>query len=231
MDVMEQCSQFFRKEKDGSVTFIGEKLEVRVPQSYEKHGGIRFGETEVSILAIFDMKFNDTLEVGFYNPALIVCQPSDIKNVTENEEHYTVLTFYTEDVFMKSTKVVKNGKLAYVIFTEFIDLGNRLPWMTYDSMAFIFDRASKTTGINFRVDHSVLEFVVSHLTRSRKDPNLPYRLTSMKDEPVTLALRYSQHSAISTMAKSIGAYFNEGVDSALVNQSDMKSTIEDVVRR
>lgn len=223
-------SKYFRTDKDGSVVFIGEKLEVRIPESYEKHGGIRFGETEVSVLAICDITINDTMKTGYYLPALITCCPSDIKNITESDEHYTLLTFYTEDVFMKTTKVVKNGKLAYVIFTEFIDLGNRLPWMTYDSVAFILDLAKRTTGVSFNIDHSVVEFIQSHLARSSKNPTIPYRNTDMQEPPTVLALRYSQHSALSTTAKAIGAYFNEGVDSALVNQSDVKSTVEDVLR-
>jgi hypothetical protein len=39
------------------------------------------------------------------------------------------------------------------------------------------------------------------------------------------------HAATSTTSRIVGAYFNEGVNAALVNENEANSTIEDVLRK
>lgn len=222
--------KYFTKQADGSVIFKGNRLDLYIPAAYESHGGLRYVEEDVSILAVCEMVIDETIKIGYFLPALITLESPEVTHKTINEDQYIVLTLTTGDVFMKSCKVVRDSKLVYVMFLLFIDLGKRLNWMTYDTVPFMFDEIQRITGVNLRTNHAIFEMMFAHLARDPMNPTIPWRLTDWSTEPNVVPLRFAANSALSVSARVIGSYFNDSVNSALVNPSDIKSTIEDYMR-
>jgi len=221
--------KYFKIDKTDAVIFIGNKLEIHIPKRYENHGCVEIGE-EVKTLAIFDMIINDSVDTGYFLPAHICIIPTNIETVNINNKTYFKLTLYKGDVFIKNINVVKNPQLAFVMFYEFIFLGNMPKFIDYNKSAFIFDKVKDICGINFRSNKVVFEIMSAHLYRTENDLTQPYRLTDMKNEPVNIPLRAVTHAATSTSSKLIGSYYSSAINSALVNQANESSQVEDLLR-
>lgn len=223
-------AQYFKKDpKTKRVIFTGDKLDIFIPKRYETYKCLVI-EDSIFTLGIFDMVINDTIKTGFSLAAHISIHPSSIDTTTRDGEPYVVATLVKGDVFMKTTEVVKNPQLAYVIFKEFIYIGNRPNYISYDDTAFIFDGVQQISGINFHVDKVVFEIMFSQLFRDQDDITKIYRLTDMKRPPIALPLRAVAHAATTTSAKLIGSYFGDCVNSALINQNHDPNELENILR-
>ena len=185
----------------------------------------------VSTLAIFDMVINGSIESGYLLPATITIIPTDIEYTQWNGSRHVKLTLTKGDVFMKTTSVMRDTGMTYVIFYEFIYGGKTPKFMTYEDNVFIFDVMEEVTGINFRTSHSIFEMLTAMLTRDQDIVSLQYRLTDMKKPPRTIPLSMVSHAALSATGKIVGSYMELGIDSALVNQSENNNSIEDLLRK
>ena len=218
------------KEVGDTVLFIGDKLEIFIPDRYEQHGCLGIGEDVVS-LGIFDMRINDTLDVGYNLPAKIAIRPSNIEIVSIEGDRFYKLTLLKDDVFIKNINIVQDGQLAYIIFYEQV-YGGKIPkFTTYDNASRLFDVVGDVTGVKFNTDHVIFEMITAMLHRDKDDITEMYRLTSQTKPAANIPLRLISHAATSTSAKIIGAYLDDGIDSALVNAADKQSDIEDLLRR
>ena len=212
-----------------TVLFVGNKLEILIPDRYAQHGCLEL-TNEVKTLGVFDMKVNGK-DSGYLLPARITIIPSEMETITVGTDKFVRLTLYENDVFIKNRDVVMDEQLAYVVFYEIIYGGNAPKFLTYDDKVFLFDTVSEVTGISFPTDHVVFEMMVALLHRDKKDISLQYRLGDMKDEPMNIPLRLVSHAALSTTSKIVGSYMDDGIDAALVNSSDINSDIEDLLRQ
>lgn len=227
----EKVAQYFVEDpKTKSVIFIGDKLEVYIPKRYETYKCLVV-EDNVFTLGMFDMTINDELETGYCLAAHIVMCPSSVGSTTIDGEAYVVATLVHGDIFIKSTEVVKNPQLAYVIFKEFIYIGNRPKFIGYDDTAFIFDTVQQISGINFHVDKVVFEIMFSQLFRDQDDITKIHRLTDMQRTPIALPLRAVAHAATTTTAKLVGSFFGDCVNSAIINQNDAQNELENILRQ
>lgn len=222
-------SKYFKKNKDRSVSFLGDKMEIYISKRFEKYGCLSVLEN-VQTLALFKIVINDTEEIGYYLPAIITMVPSEHTTHNEGNQSYVKLTFNEGDLFMKDSRVVMNQFIGYVIFYELVVVGKKPDFLTYDDMALLFKKVEDITGINFRTNQVVYETIFSHLFRDNENIMLPFRLTNMKSEPVMVPLRSVAHAATSTSGKIIGSFFDDAINSAIVNQSENNSVIEDLLR-
>jgi hypothetical protein len=220
----------FFKEVGDSCIFIGNKLEIFLPDRYEQHGCLAIGD-EVMALGVFDMKINDDLDAGYYLPAKIAIKPSNVELVTLEGDRYVKLTLNKNDVFIKNLNVVQDQQLAYVIFYEIIYGGKTPKFLTYESSAQLFDTVSSIAKVNFPTDHVIFEMMTAMLHRDQDDITKQYRHTDQKRQPLNIPMRLTSHAAISTTSRIVGAYMDDGIDASLVNQSDVTSDIEDLLRR
>ena len=94
----------------------------------------------------------------------------------------------------------------------------------------MFDDVEKVNGVNFRVDHSIFEIMMSNLYRDPADISTLYRNTTMSGLPLRIGLNQVAQAATSTTSKIVGAYMDAGINSALVNQVEEPSTIENILR-
>ena len=216
--------------KTKKTIFIGDKMEIFIPTRYETYNLLSVDE-QVKVLGIFDITINDTIETGFLLPAPIIMEPSSTESITgEDNMTYMKATLFKNDVFMTNTNVVKNPQLAYVIFKEFVFLGNRPKFIKHDDLATLFLRVEQVNGIDFKVNHVVFELMFGHLFREEGRVNKFYRHTDMKKDPVFLPLRAVSHAATNTSSKLVGSYFSDGINSSLVNYAEENSDLEDLLR-
>lgn len=217
------------KDVDGEVIFTGKTMEVFIPKRYENQDLVLVQDF-IRTLAIFEVLIDDKIRKGFLLPALITMLPHETYSANIDGVDYYVGKFITGDKFMTSKTVLKQGHIAYFMFLEFISLGNLPSFIGYEEVAFLFDRAASMCGVKLDFNHSVFEMIYAHLFRDAKDLTKKYRHTDMKKKPAFIELRSVTWGTDSTTSKLVGSYLGDGLNSALVNQSDQPSELENLFR-
>jgi hypothetical protein len=213
------------------VIFKGDKLIAHIPQRYQNHDLLTIHEDHVLSLGVFDITINDKFEHGLLLPSLLELAPNHVEQVSDADgKVYFNLTFHKNDVFIKHTTYMKMDNLVYIIFREFIQLGNMPKFLTYRHAAFLMAVISKLCGLDFKVNHAIVEIMLAHLFRDQADPNKPYRLTDYKKPPKFIPLMQITYGADNTTSKLLGSYFTDGMRSALVNQADVNYEFESILR-
>lgn len=229
VEMANDLSAFFKKDKNKTI-FIGDTLEAFIPDRYSNHGMLDIKDT-VHTLGVFDIIINGTLNHNLVIGGLIDMAPSSIDKVRIDKDVYHKLTFKKGDVFVMDDTIVQQKKVSYVIFYEMI-LGGHYPrFMDYNKLMILFDKIAEVTGDPFHIVHAIYEMLIATLARNPKDPEQPYRNTSMKAAPLMLPLRDIARVAKSTTAKILGSYMNKGIDTALAAEPSCNSELEDMLRR
>ena len=216
--------------KLGSIIFIGKELKLQIPMRYSTYSGCLVIENTVFSLAIFNMKIGGT-ERLFFLPAVIEIEFSDMEIQTYDNKQYLELILQKGDRFMISSDVIANQALGYIIFYEFVQLGNYPKGITYENIGRLLDPLKEYLNISFGVDPVVVEIMFSQLHRDKKDLSKLYRLTNMATEPYRIPMRDVAHAARSTTGRLVGNYLSGAIDSVIVNKSDSSSEIEDILRK
>ena len=222
-------NKFEYSEKDDCTRFMGDKLIIRIPEHYTMLGYLVIAEV-VHVLGIFPMNV-DGVDCGLQIPGVIDVDPSDIRTETINDKKYTILELHKGDRIMCTSSVIKDGKLHYAMWKEFISGGKIPEYLDYDATACLFDDCKKITGKGIDVNHAVIEIVYAHIYRDRDDLTKLYRLTPMTKPPVNIKLNQPAYATNSTHARIIGSYAEQGMNSALIHQNAENVEIEDVFRQ
>lgn len=211
------------------VIFTGDKCVVTILKKFENYDCLSVAEN-VTTIGVFDMEV-DGIQSGMCLIGRITMEPSDVRVISVDNVNYVQLTFYKGDVFMKTSKVVVEDKLAFYVWIEYIKYSNSLKAMSYEDQSAIFDKMRQTAGMTFPCDHSVYEAIFAHLSRAQNDFTIPYRNTDMKGEFRRIKLSDVAHASRSTSSRIIGSYFKEGLNAALDNPNKTNSVIEDLLRQ
>lgn len=222
-------SKFEYSEKDDCTRFMGDKLIIRIPEHYTMLGYLVIAGV-VHVLGIFPMNV-DGVDCGLQIPGVIDVDPSDIRTETINDKKYTILELHKGDRIMCTSSVIKDGKLHYAMWKEFIGGGKMPEYLDYDATACLFDDCKKITGKGIDVNHAVIEIVYAHIYRDRDDLTKLYRLTPMTKPPVNIKLNQPAYATNSTHARIIGSYAEQGMNTALIHQNAENVEIEDIFRQ
>lgn len=222
-------NKFEYSEKDDCTRFMGDKLIIRIPEHYTMLGYLVIAEV-VHVLGIFPMNV-DGVDCGLQIPGVIDVDPSDIRTETINDKKYTILELHKGDRIMCTSSVIKDGKLHYAMWKEFIGGGKMPEYLDYDAAACLFDDCKKITGKGIDVNHAVIEIVYAHIYRDRDDLTKLYRLTPMTKPPVNIKLNQPAYATNSTHARIIGSYAEQGMNTALIHQNAENVEIEDIFRQ
>jgi hypothetical protein len=224
--------KYFKHDTKNKMTlFIGDKLEVFIPTRYDRYEGCLVVENTVATLAIFNMTINGKIKKLFYLPAVISMDYSDNELVLIDDKEYMKLTLRKGDRFMISSEVICNKSLGFILFYEFIQLGNYPDGITYDNIGSMLEPLTELTGLSFGADNAVVEALFSQLSRDGNDLGQLYRLTNMKKKEHIVPMRDIAHAARSTTGKLVGNYLDSTMDSAIVNPSTSSSEIENILRQ
>lgn len=121
------------------------------------------------------------------------------------------------------------------MYDQFVAKGN-IPWyMNYNDMANMFETALEHAGVNLG-GRSIIELIISTIARDPDDMTRLYRHIYARPEdlvnkpPVTVPFRSVIWNTSDTTSKLNGAYYDHGINSALVNQSESVEMIEELLR-
>lgn len=227
LEKLTSISKYFEKQKDGSLVFIGNTLEARVPIRYKQYGLLDVAQN-VESLGLMDLIFDDEACCVLNILAKIVLCPSDTQEKTIDDTPYLVMTFTKGDTFILSQDVLMNTDVLYCIYVEYITLGHRLYSVGYNDIARILDRSKEFTGKS--IDRLVIEFMVAHIGRNPKDRFQQYRYTDLKDDPLLIYLKSINLSPTSTSTRMMGAYDEDGLTSSLNTVVEQRQKFEDIIR-
>ena len=216
-----------RELNDGSIIFT-KAAKVYLPKMWIESDLINLSDP-VSVVCVFAIVIGDRYGVSTIN-SMMSTEPSKIGYETIDKIDYIVFSYSPEDKFMLNKSLVKRDNLPYKLFTFLFDKG-KIPWyLNYTDVSQIYDSSKKYADVNFNLPHSVFEMIASVIARNEGDKSKFYRHGDWKKKPVYIPLRSVQFAASNTTAKLIGAYWSEGLSSALVNPSDRREIIEDLLR-
>ncbi len=220
---------------DGSVVAARE-LKIYIPERFVEKQLARIG-AETYIVGIFAMVVDDRFYgVSTTNAMMRVC-PTMITTVKFDQDSYLEFAFDPGSVVIATRQLIKSDTLVYYIFDEFIAKG-RVPWyIGYEDLAKLFDSADKHAGVRLGSYHSILEMFAASIARNAENRTKYYRHTVVaQDDPVKrpptfIPLRSITYGPNNTTSKLMGSYWNDGLTSALVNPSEKKERIEELLRR
>ena len=215
--------------KTKTMVFTGKKLQLYIPERFSVYDLLEMGET-VKTITIGDIVVDDKYHASMLMLAQVELAPSEITTVMVDAVQYVCLTFYTGDRFICNTELIMNGNIVYALYVEFISRGKMPYFMSYADMAILFDQAKPMCDTNLKVDHTILEILYSHIARDQDDYNIQYRYTDQVKDPHMIALRDISYGPTSTSSKLIGSYFQQALNSVLLDEPDTNHEMEDLLR-
>lgn len=221
---------FVEDTKQDCVRFIGDKLECYIPTRYENYGYLKIGRL-ITSLGIFKMVVNGKIEGGLQIPALITIEANNTYNATIDGKSYLVVEVIKGSKLLCHLDLIQINMMGYHMWNEFLNLGNIPKYLEYNEAWNLFDDCGEFTGKGVSGNHAVLEMIFAHVFRDPNDLRVKYRHTNMKDHPAAVSLRNVSYGPTSTSAKIFGSYAEEGINSALLNQSEENYELEDIFRK
>lgn len=151
-------------------------------------------------------------------------------------QDYYHFSYEPGDVVIKTREVVARSNLIFIAIDEFVFKG-KVPWyVSYSDMGLLFKTAREFAGTKANIFPAVMEFFASYVGRSASDRTKFIREVAKTEEDFGLdkirwvPLRSVFWSAPGTVNKIAGAYYNDGVVSALVNPSQKVERTESILR-
>lgn len=220
----------------GNSLVATKRCKIYIPEHYS---GAFLGsiEDEVRMVGIFGIVVEDAYYAASRVCAMMQLDPSSTTVIDINGENYLEFTFEIGDTVIKNLNLVKQSTLSFRIYDELIAKG-KVPWyLSYEDMCFLFDTSKDHADASLNVDSAILEMIASSMARSKGSKNIFYRHVVKtaadvgKVDFVYVPLRSVAYGATNTTAKISGAYFQEGMTSALLTPSERNETIEELLRR
>lgn len=206
-----------------------------IPGKYQDSRLVVIG-VETYVLGMFAIVVGDKYGVSLA-PTMMRVDPDNIETVSVDGVDYLEFTFNPGSTFLANVEVVQNNQLLYTIYNEFIAKGF-VPWyFTYRDLGELFSLSQYYTGTYLGANHVIPELIAATIARNPENLKQQFRhvVDSVKDlrvkEPRIVKLNSVTYGATNTTAKLIGAYFDEGLNSALVHPSTKHEDIEDILRK
>lgn len=229
-------------EQDGRlITKTGCK--VYFPKEYT-NGKLGSFEANVRAVAIYAMVVGDSYYAVSAVAAMISFGPAAINVVKVDETEYLELTYEAGATVIPDVDLLQDGPLVFHIYDSIMARG-KTPWyfeylidndraMGCDTVD-LFDSMAEAAGVNLRADRAIVELMVAARARQSGDMTAYYRtqLKSSADltkySPEMIPLRSIAFGATNTTARLMGAYLNEGMNSALVNPTETLESVEGII--
>lgn len=193
-------------------------------------------EPEVYVAAIFALVMEDSYYGVTLAPSMMRLTPTDVNQITINEEEYIELIFPKGAVVCPQLNLVVRNEMVYYVYNELTSKGN-YPWyMDDDDLTMPYENADEFCGVRVGSNHSIMQMVAASCTRVSADKAIQYRhaVKTMADISkvvhVNIPLRSIIWGPTNTFARAIGPYFKEGLTTALVNPSERSEPIEEMLR-
>lgn len=203
---------------------------------------VRFADIKLAVIGedsyvygLFAIMLGDRYAVCNLN-AYVELGRASITKVLYGEQEYYEYSYEPGDVVIRTKEIMARSNLIFSSIDEFIFKG-KLPWyVNYEDVGKLYDTASKFAGTKAKINPSVMEFLAAYIARKKDDRTKFIRegATSKKDFTLDklawVPLRSVYWSAPGTVNKIAGAYYADGVVSALVTKNQRVETVEGILR-
>lgn len=220
---------------DGKEIITKKGCKVYIPVRFEEQGLATIG-TNTTMLGFFPIVLDDGSYAVSSALTMVRTKPDEINNIKIEDEGYLELVYYAGSSVIANTEVLQDANLLFLTWDEFISKG-KIPWyLNYEDLGKIYENSKHYTGVTLGANRVILELIASVIARDPKNLNSHYRhvVKSIGDltayPPTVVKLNSVTYGASNTTAKLIGAYWEEGVTSALINPSQKNEAIEDLLR-
>jgi hypothetical protein len=219
---------------DGSIIAL-KPLSMYLPERFvEKQLAIVGADTYV--IGIFALVVDDKYFAVFLGTAMFHVEPTTIATVKFNGDSYLELSFDPGARVLVSQEVVQDKLITYRIYDEIISKGH-VPWyLGYDDRIELLFTANKLAGMEMLSNHAMLELNAAAISRDPSNINRYYRhmVESYKDlvtkPPISIPLMSVSYGTTNTTSRILGSYFEQGLNSSLVNPSTQVENIERLLR-
>jgi hypothetical protein len=209
---------------------------IQIPANWQTQKLAYLG-TEIYILGIFAIILEDRYYGVSRAPTMFHIEPDSTQTVKIQDNDYLEFNFEPNTTVAKTVEVLMDNQILYNIYNEFIAKGS-VPWyFSYRDLGALFEHSKRYSSTELGANHMIQEMVAATIARNPAKLTEQYRhsLKSYDDlaktEPTIIKLNSVSYSATNTTAKLIGAYFEEGTISALINPSTQEEPIEAILRR
>lgn len=221
-------------ECDNGVILTTKHCKIHVPERFTAKKLAIIG-SEVFIFGFFPIIMEEEYYCVNNTIAMMRICPSSTERVIVDGNPYYEFSFEPGDKVFYTTALVVTDTLTYYMYDEFVAKGN-IPWyMDYYDIVNMFETAQEHAGVNLG-SRSVIEIIISTITRDPADMTRLYRHVLQSPEyartnpPVVIPFRSVIWNTSDTTSKLNGAFFAEGINSALVNESESVELIEELYR-
>lgn len=188
------------------------------------------------VVGIFAHVVDDTYFATFLGAAMVHVEPTAIATVKFGDDTYLELGFDPGARILVNQEVVQDGMLTYRIYDEIISKGHTPWYMSYDDLIKLLFTANDLAGVNLLANHAMLELNAAAVSRNAANMNQYYRhfIKSYEDilahPPATIPLMSVSYGTTNTVSRIMGSYWEQGINSALVNPATKVENIERLLR-
>ena len=251
--------KYFIPQPDTSITFVGSKLVIQIPETFIEKGISSINRTTVTTIGIFDGYIfddysNDNISDADHKftlkiPSNIFLTPSHIEKSTRIVERVETETFEKEniynliflegDTFMLSSNVVQ--ECSTVDNFMYMLLNGQIPKnIKYDELPNLWLQCSIINGSGtLGSDFSIFGMIISNLVRDPQNFSVPFRLVCDKyfSKGIMNGKMMSYQAIpryISNFTAITGSDPRQGITVAMARvygdkEKDVKSPIEEVI--
>ena len=162
-------------------------------------------------------------------PTVVSTAPLVVGEVERDGMVMTQLLYAPGSALLETNQVIKQPFLTYNFFDGYF-LQAKIPWfIEYEDLLKIMDYTVSYADTNLGENQVNNEVLVSFVARAATDKRRFYRQYP-QGKAAFVDLMDVRYSALNTLNKLAGNYFNESVVSALVQKSTKETTLERHVR-
>jgi len=224
-DIIKKCFK-----KINSTIICTKDISIVFPERYINKNLANIGSVVkvVSIYAILDGEGNYAI---VNKPIFIDLTPTNIKTVEIDGVNYKELIFEKYSTFTTNTNLVMLDKFMFDLFDMFFIQG-KVPWyLNYEDVSKIFIESKKYANNNVGENILAFEILTSIIARDKNDKTKYFRkVENKKSKPVFIGLQNIWYTFDNTISKLVGAYFDKGITSALVNKEEKTTKLEEILR-
>lgn len=181
------------------------------------------------LYGIFATIIGDKYSVSLI-PTVLTTAPVMVTEIDRDGETYIQLMYGAGSKLLESSRAIMQPFLAYNFLDGYF-MQAKIPWfIDYDDLPVLLSNTVSYGNTNLGINQTSNELLVSFIARHMKDMRSFYR-TDPKGKPAFVDLMDVRYSALSTVNKLAGNYFNESLVSALVHKETRPTTLENHVRK
>lgn len=200
--------------KKNNLFYAKEITIIEFPSWYANKNIAEFGD-EVYFYGIAAIIVGDAYSVMTI-PTLCRTKPFMIQEVKRGEEVYTQLLIGEGQPLLTTNGVIKETLLSYEFFNNFTSHA-KVPWFI-DYLDFVkcYNNLVNYAASNVGANPIANEVIVSFNAREKKNPEVFYRMSDMKERPQFVGLTDLIYAVKSVIGKISGGYLKTGIRSSIV---------------